>query len=163
MTLIDGFIVAVLVAAAVRGAVRGFVAEMFGVLALGCGAAGALAFAPSFTQMAGQRLALETPVLVLVGFIAAFFSVYVPVLLIGSIAGRFWLRGVVGALNRLGGAALGTLKWAFALALLLAGTAVVGGQVELPGRADSRLAGMLEQALTVPWRIDSRSGTAGEG
>ena len=159
----DAILLFVLVLAALRGASRGFVAEAFGLIAIAAGLAGGAMLAPALAARLTEQLEMQSPVGEAVAFTGGFFAVYLPLLLAGLVAGRFWRKGLAGVLNRSGGLVVGALKWALVLALGLLALDASGYDDVLPGREESRLAAALGEALKLPLRIDAGRGDGAEG
>jgi membrane protein required for colicin V production len=159
----DAILLLVLIVAAVRGAVRGFLAETFGLLAIVLGLAGGALLAPALAEFLGAKLHLASPLLEVAAYVGGFFALHLPVLLLGILLGGVWKRGLAGVVNRAGGLVVGSLKWTLVLALFLVALDAAAGRDALPGRDASRLAAVLEEALTIPLRVGDERGAEAEG
>lgn len=159
----DAILLLVLIVAAVRGAVRGFLAETFDLLAIVSGVVGGALLAPALVDFLDAKLDLASPLLEVTAYAGGFFALHLPVFLAGVLLGGLWKRGLAGVVNRTGGLVVGSLKWALVLALFLVTLDATAGRDALPGRAESRLAAVLEDALTIPLRVGAERGAEAEG
>lgn len=116
MNSVDLVLAFLLAVYGLRGYWRGFIRETFGLLALAAGIAAAFRFAADGTVLLQQYLTLPTSVQGGVAFVFIFMLVHAVVNLAGVLLDR--LAGL-GAINRLGGVALGAGKGAAVLAFVL--------------------------------------------